>query len=102
MYAACFMERCAAKRSATSANHALWDRCHILGRESILRHRMMHMTGMVAQREQSPGDAGKILQQVNSRSGNGKRRLGARGTHIAWRPTNSQANRGVTGQSLWG
>ena len=58
MYAACFMERCAAKRSATSANHALWDRCH------ILRHKMMHMTGMGAQREQSPGDDGKILQQV--------------------------------------
>ena len=102
MYAACFMERCAAKRTATSANQALWDRCHILRRESILRHGLMHMTGMVAQREQSPGDAGKILQQVNSRSGNGTRRLGARGTHIAWRPTSSQANRGVTGQSLWG
>ena len=61
MYAACSMERCAAKRSASAANHALWDRCHILRRESILRHRMMHMTGMVTQREQRTGDARNIL-----------------------------------------
>lgn len=26
VHAACSMERCAAKRSATAANHALWDR----------------------------------------------------------------------------
>ena len=64
-HAGCPMERRSVKRpTTTSTSHALWDRCHILRRESILRHRMMHMTGMGAQREQSPGDDGKILQQV--------------------------------------